>query len=135
MDHQAKVILTALNGDLSIAERTLTLTAKDNAVPVGRASKSVTKGILGAVDNAWFDSPVMSRNHATIEFNPEDMTVTIQDIGSMHGTHLNNFELPRDTPTVITDGDVVVFGAEVRRGPETFPACSFRVNHKIVSYK
>lgn len=135
MDHQAKVTLTALNGDLSIAERTLTLTAKDNIIPVGRASKSVTKGILGAVDNAWFDSPVMSRNHATIEFNPDVMTITIQDIGSMHGTHLNNIDLPKDTPTVITDGDIVVFGAEVRRGPETFPACSFRVNHKIISYK
>ena len=68
----AKVTLTALNGDLSIAERTLTLTAKDNVIPVGRASKSVTKGILGAVDNAWFDSPVMSRNHATIEFDSEN---------------------------------------------------------------
>ncbi|KAH6722284.1 hypothetical protein BKA61DRAFT_568823 [Leptodontidium sp. MPI-SDFR-AT-0119] len=135
MDHQVQVTLTALNGDLSIAERSLTLNSKNNSIPVGRASKSVTKGILGAADNAWFDSPVMSRNHATIEFNSEDMTVTIQDIGSMHGTYLNDFELPKDTPTVINDGDVVVFGAEVRRGPEVFPACSFRVNYKPVPYK
>lgn len=72
-DHIVQVTLTALNGDLSIAERSLTLNSKNNSIPVGRASKSVTKGILGAADNAWFDSPVMSRNHATIEFNSEDM--------------------------------------------------------------
>lgn len=53
----------------------------------------------------------------------------------MHGTWLNDIELPKDTPTMINDGDVVVFGAEVRRGPETFPACSFMVNHKIISYR
>ncbi|KAH7356747.1 hypothetical protein BKA65DRAFT_474548 [Rhexocercosporidium sp. MPI-PUGE-AT-0058] len=135
MDHQVQVTLRALNGDLSIAERNLTLNNKDKAIPVGRASKSVTKGILGAADNAWFDSPVMSRNHATIELNSEDMTVTIQDIGSMHGTWLNDFELPKNTPTIITDGDVVVFGAEVRRGAEVFPACSFQVNYKSVPYQ
>ena len=62
-------------------------------------------------------------------------TVTIQDIGSMHGTYLNGDEVPRKTPMVVDDGDVVVFGAEVRRGPETFPACKFQVNYEFVPYK
>ncbi|KAL2073246.1 hypothetical protein VTL71DRAFT_10570 [Oculimacula yallundae] len=137
MENQANVTLTltALNGDLSIAERVLTLNSKENAIPVGRASKSVTKGILGAANNAWFDSPVMSRNHATIEYNSEDMAVTIKDIGSMHGTYLNGIALASDTPAVLTSNDVVVFGAEVRRGTEVFPACSFQVTYKSTPHK
>ncbi|CZS98405.1 hypothetical protein WAI453_005832 [Rhynchosporium graminicola] len=124
--------LTALDGNLSIAERRITLNSKNNAIPVGRASKSVTKGLLEAPNNTWFDSPVMSRNHATIELNSENMTVTIKDIGSMHGTYLNDIELPKHTPTVINDNDVLVFGAEVRRGAEVFPACSFKTtSHSI----
>ncbi len=69
---QVNVTLTALNGDLSIAERHITLSGESNCIPIGRASKSITKGILGAIDNAWFDSPVMSRNHAEMELNTED---------------------------------------------------------------
>jgi len=137
MENQVDVTLTltALNGDLSIAERVLTLNSKSKTIPVGRASKSVTKGILGAANNAWFDSPVMSRNHATIDFNSEDMTVAIKDIGSMHGTYLNDIELPKNTPTIITGNDVLVFGAEVRRGSEVFPACSFQVTYRSTPYK
>ena len=61
--------------------------------------------------------------------------VTIQDIGSMHGTYLNGVEVPRKTPKAVEDGDVLVFGAEVRRGPETFPACKFQVNYQFIPYK
>ena len=111
----------------------------------------MSKGLLGAVDNAWFDSPVMSRNHAQINIDVEGkvcsstelsnskadkwQNITIQDIGSMHGTYLNGVELSRTTPIAINDGDVVVFGAEVRRGPETFPACKFQVHYQFVPYK
>jgi pSer/pThr/pTyr-binding forkhead associated (FHA) protein len=120
-------------------------------IPIGRASKSVSKGLLGAADNAWFDSPVMSRNHAEIAFDAEErvcssaefltskadelQNITIQDIGSMHGTYLNGAQLPRETPMPIGDGDIVVFGAEVRRGPETFPACKFQVHYQFVPYR
>jgi hypothetical protein len=53
----------------------------------------------------------------------------------MHGTYLNDFELPRKSSMVIADGAIVVFGAEVRRGPETFPACKFQVNYTFEPYK
>lgn len=53
----------------------------------------------------------------------------IQDTGALHGTRLNNALLRRDEATKLVDGDVLVFGAEVRRGSETFPACSFRINY------
>jgi len=87
----------------------------------------------------------MSRDHAEISLDLENkvsprlpafpgprankkQAITIQDIGSMHGTYLNNVELPRKSPAPLGNNDVVVFGAEVKRGPETFPACRFRVN-------
>jgi pSer/pThr/pTyr-binding forkhead associated (FHA) protein len=141
-----------LNGSISPAERIFTLSPDRLSILIGRASKSISKGLLGATDNAWFDSPVMSRDHAELVFNTEDkvypishptaisqanknQTITIQDIGSMHGTYLNTAELARKQPTVLRDGDNLVFGAEVRRGPETFPACAFRVNYKFFPYK
>jgi hypothetical protein len=63
--------LKALSGDVSIAERTIILNPNQLTVPIGRSSKSISKGLLGAPDNAWFDSPVMSRDHAEMCLNPE----------------------------------------------------------------
>jgi pSer/pThr/pTyr-binding forkhead associated (FHA) protein len=140
-----------LTSNVSPAERVFTLNPDRPSIPIGRASKSVSKGLLGAVDNAWFDSPVMSRDHAEMTIDVEEKVrpstatlqvqslcsqkITIQDIGSMHGTYLNGVELPRKTPMAIDDGDILVFGAEVRRGPETFPACKFQVKYQFVPYK
>ncbi|KAE9377802.1 hypothetical protein N431DRAFT_500562 [Stipitochalara longipes BDJ] len=135
MDNEVRITLKALTSNVSPAERVFTLNPDRPSIPIGRASKSVSKGLLGAIDNAWFDSPVMSRDHAEITIDVEEKNITIQDIGSMHGTYLNGVELPRKTPMPIDDGDVLVFGAEVRRGPETFPACKFQVNYQFVPYK
>ncbi|RDL38094.1 uncharacterized protein BP5553_05527 [Venustampulla echinocandica] len=123
---QANITLAALTGDASFGQRTITLNPDRLTIPVGRASKSVSKGILGAEYNAWFDSPVMSREHAELCLNT--ITVTVRDLGSMHGTFLNDTKVPTEQPAEVEDGDVIAFGAEVRRGPEIFPACSFQVN-------
>ena len=53
----------------------------------------------------------------------------------MHGTYVNGAELQRKEPKTINSGDVVVFGAEVRRGLETFPACAFQVNYEFLPAK
>ncbi|KAH6674548.1 hypothetical protein B0J14DRAFT_562661 [Halenospora varia] len=136
MDKQAvNITLTALSGDVSIAERTIELNPNHLTIPIGRASKSPSKGLLGSPNNAWFDSPVMSRNHAEMCLHPITNNITIHDIGSMHGTCLNGRKLATKEPTVVNNGDELVFGAEVRRGPEVFPACAFRVNIDFVPYK
>lgn len=110
----------------------------------------MVKGILGAADNAWFDSPVMSRDHAELRLDPQttvsephtchgyangEKNVTIHDNGSMHGTTLNDKRLEQMTEVVLANGDVLVFGAEVRRGPEVFPACSFKVDLAFAPYQ
>jgi pSer/pThr/pTyr-binding forkhead associated (FHA) protein len=38
------------------------------SIEIGRASKTASKGLAAAVDNAWFDSPIMSRSHAELEY-------------------------------------------------------------------
>jgi hypothetical protein len=60
------VTLAALNGNLNPAVRVLNLDIDNVSIPVGRASKTVSKGLQGARENAWFDSPVMSRDHAEL---------------------------------------------------------------------
>lgn len=124
-----------MTGDVSLAERTIILNPNLLTIPIGRASKSVSKGIVGAQDNAWFDSPVMSRDHAEMCLNPDINVITIHDIGSMHGTYINNKQLIVREPTQISDGDEITFGAEVKRGVETFPACAFRVKIEFVHYE
>ena len=43
---------------------------ENEQVKVGRASKNENKGLLAAVDNAWFDYPILSRTHATLTASP-----------------------------------------------------------------
>lgn len=66
----AKVTLTSLNGGLGPVQRRFVLNASCQSISVGRASKTASKGLLAAADNAWFDSPVMSRKHAVMSFDP-----------------------------------------------------------------
>ncbi|CAG8982180.1 hypothetical protein HYALB_00003616 [Hymenoscyphus albidus] len=132
MHHQVSVTLTPITGNF--APRTLLLTPRDDTTPIGRASKSVVKGILGAEDNAWFDSPVMSRDHAELRLNSSTSTVTIHDRGSMHGTFLNDNKLEEMKDAALNKGDILVFGAEVKRGLEVFPACSFKVDLAFAPY-
>ena len=53
----------------------------------------------------------------------------------MHGTYVNGRELQRKEPKTLHNGDVIIFGAEVRRGVDTFAACAFRVNYDFFQEK
>jgi hypothetical protein len=64
------VTLRSLIGDFD--QRQFILTPDSPVITIGRASKSIAKNILGAVDNAWFDSPVMSRSHAKLKFDDQE---------------------------------------------------------------
>ncbi|KAM3074691.1 hypothetical protein ACMFMG_008116 [Clarireedia jacksonii] len=133
MSHQVSITLRALNADIKPAERVINLNPNKSSIKIGRASKSVLKGLLGAADNAWFDSPVMSRNHAEIAFNKFTHAITIQDTNSMHGTFVNGQKLHNGSE-LLGNGDTVVFGNEVRRGFESFPACSFKVFYEVTPW-
>jgi hypothetical protein len=52
----------------------------------------------------------------------------------MHGTTVNDARLEIKTPRVVNRGDILVFGAEVRRGPETFPPCYFKIDYEFIPW-
>lgn len=60
------ITIYAVTEGIEPVERILRISRDTPVVPIGRASKSLNKGLKGAIDNAWFDSPVMSRNHAEL---------------------------------------------------------------------
>lgn len=70
-----KAVVIKLFADDNIKElpkRSITLTRSNDTLQIGRASKVATKGFVAAANNAWFDSPIMSRNHAEIVANTDD---------------------------------------------------------------
>ena len=44
--------------------RVFHLNINKKEMDIGRASRNAAKGLTAAEDNAWFDSPIMSRQHA-----------------------------------------------------------------------
>lgn len=57
------ITLTPL-GEPQEFSRRLTINEEIKQVEVGRASRNSDKCLVSANDNAWFDSPIMSREHA-----------------------------------------------------------------------
>ena len=69
-------VIVTLSGGTDLPERRIVLSQAAPTQQIGRASKVSTKGLTAAVDNAWFDSPVMSRDHAQIVANFKDLVRT-----------------------------------------------------------
>ncbi|KAH8202942.1 hypothetical protein TruAng_002888 [Truncatella angustata] len=134
--HSAVTItLTARHArsDFVVPQRVILLTKVATATQVGRASKQESKGFVAARENAWFDSPVMSRQHAELSADFDAKTVLIQDIGSLHGTFhrtkddTNEDRLPTREKVPLKDGDILRFGTDIYRGQLTFPPCTVHV--------
>ncbi|KAK8099510.1 uncharacterized protein PG998_012751 [Apiospora kogelbergensis] len=133
----AKVVVTfvSLNSGPHSTIPTRRIALRNN-IPerIGRASKVSTKGFVATPGNAWFDSPVMSRNHAELIADFENKMVSIKDTGSLHGTFVEKDHTPgiekrvaEDTPTELACGDKIRFGVEIQRGRDTFPPCEVNV--------
>lgn len=132
MDDQATVTLTSIEAPPHCPLATRTIKLKHNqAVPVGRASKVESKGYIARADNAWFDSAVMSRNHAELSADLAAKSITVTDPGSLHGTYVNNDRVAKDVPHVLHNGDTVVFGMSIYRRNEEFPPTRIRVNFEL----
>ncbi|ODM16473.1 hypothetical protein SI65_07980 [Aspergillus cristatus] len=125
-ERQAVVTLYTLYTPDTFSFRSLTFASDDDYVDIGRSSKRETKNLIPAQNNAWFDSRVMSRDHARIGVNMAEKTVIIRDGGSMHGTWVNDRRIPVDQDVVVNSGDILTFGADVTRGAETFPPLRVR---------
>ncbi|QKX57535.1 uncharacterized protein TRUGW13939_04652 [Talaromyces rugulosus] len=128
------VTLSPVYAPDSLPFRSLTFASNNDTAPLGRASKSESKNLVPAHDNAWFDSRVMSRDHAVLSVSLETQTVFVRDHGSMHGTLLNEARIVPKTNIPIKNGDILTFGSEVLRGDQTFRPIAVRFNCKWHDY-
>ncbi|KFX88439.1 hypothetical protein V490_07632 [Pseudogymnoascus sp. VKM F-3557] len=131
---QAKVTLTSLTVGIFPSTRILYLHEYNETIPIGRSSKNPLKHLVAAADNCWVDSDVVSRDHAQLKFDADVETIFIEDTMSMHGTRINNKQIPKNDPIPLANNDVVSLGAEVKRGIEVYPECRFRVNFELLPY-
>ncbi|KAK1760568.1 hypothetical protein QBC47DRAFT_367527 [Echria macrotheca] len=122
------------SSDGGLLQRRLELSAQNPSVIIGRASKTASKGFVEKEDNGWLACPVVSRKHAEITAHVEQETVTIKDLGSLHGTYLNNEteKIPQNEPQELKDGDIIKFGATVWRDSEHFNPAKIAVGIQYV---
>lgn len=125
-------------------ERRVLLTQSRPTLKIGRSSNRSALGLTPTLDNGYFDSPVMSRDHAEIEADiPRQVShvlkmysrvqstdwfqiVRIRDAGSMHGTFLNDEPLD-EVARPLVGGDEVTFGSSVYRNQKTFKPATVTV--------
>lgn len=141
------VTLTPSENDQDFT-RVITLNQSTDFIIIGRASKTTSKGLFAASDNAWFDSPIMSREHAKMSVTYDGKVswhptvkrvlliphkiydVHLQDMGSTHGTWLGSRRLaPFEKCTLRSTSDVVTFGSTILSGASKL-LCRGRFQHK-----
>ena len=125
--------------------RKLELCSSKSRVIVGRASTNKAKKILADKDNAWFDSPIMSRQHAVLSMSslpkvsphsgPRSkpmkiclhwrQRITLQDCGSTHGTFVSGERLTPHKAHVLNESDIITFGSRIVSGVHVYPAQQF----------
>lgn len=117
------------SASLPFPDRRIVLDRKTDSMIIGRASKTPSKGFLADMGNGWYDSPVMSRKHAEIIADLDDKKIEIRDLGSLHGTYVNNEvdKIPQNELRELKDGDSIKFGVPVLRGHDTFSPTTVKV--------
>ncbi|KAK9467445.1 hypothetical protein V1512DRAFT_261210 [Lipomyces arxii] len=143
----AKLVLTPLPATVSsrsslktmtspILDRTIVLsTATQNSsyIVLGRSSHSTRKHLRPASNNAYFDSPNISRHHATIYIDlADDGKLKIRDTGSLHGTFKSGQRVPMDG-IELNHGDEIVLGTEMIYGHSLIPELSIRVQYEMTT--
>ena len=109
------------------------MSGEKKEIEIGRASKNAQKCLLAASDNAWFDYPILSREHAKFTISvpkrvrlpsllerhrylTQPKAIYVSDCGSTHGTYLQKKKLDRGTEYVVNNGEVITFGQCVTSG-------------------
>ncbi|KAK1980256.1 FHA domain-containing protein [Colletotrichum cereale] len=109
-------------------ERRVVLERNNTSVLViGRSSKRFDN-LEAKGDNCYFDSPVMSREHAKITIDWYHKKLNIKDIGSLHGTYHNSQRLQPRTLHDLQQHDTIKFGIDIQRSNELFPPCTVEVD-------
>lgn len=74
--------------------------------------------------NGYFDSRVLSRNHAAMYIDPENGKLMLKDMGSSNGTYVNEVKIGTDA-VEIKIGDIIYLGFNIQ----------VDTNHKQISAK
>ncbi|KAL0942392.1 Factor arrest protein 10 [Colletotrichum truncatum] len=137
---QARRVLITLSAqhyrpEFQFPERRITLesnnSGSDNSkINIGRTSKRVPD-LEAKRTNCFFDSPVMSRDHAELSVDWYHKKVYIKDTASLHGTYLNSQRLSQDEPHELSQGDTIKFGVDIQRSSELFPPCTVLVGFEF----
>ncbi|KAJ3554744.1 hypothetical protein NPX13_g10530 [Xylaria arbuscula] len=124
------VILPSLDQSTQLRERRIILTPHCPVLCISRSSSDIHKGLISTSDNALFDCPVMSREHAEIlaRFDEKPVSVYLKDTNSLHGTFLRDgskeVPLVQNQEVKLNNNDIITFGISVTRSYGTFPPCS-----------
>ncbi|KAK5045236.1 hypothetical protein LTR84_009342 [Exophiala bonariae] len=113
----------------SIAVRHIVLSEPDWSIKIGRGSSTGDDALRPAENNAWFDSRVMSRNHAVLRADPTTKEIFIEDTDSMHGTQCSGSRLIPNVLELIRPHDSLIFGADVIRGSAQFRALKVSIDY------
>ncbi|CAO1603098.1 hypothetical protein XANCAGTX0491_006691 [Xanthoria calcicola] len=132
--HHHVVVHLVPQSDDTDRTRVITLSPSADPIFIGRASKTASKGLVAAPANAWFDSPIMSRQHGRISMTSSG-AVQLQDLASTHGTWIQSRRLAANQTREIHHGDIITFGSTVTSGPVTYHARSFLVEFPTSSGK
>lgn len=120
--------------DDELLDRKFTLTPRSHTVLIGRSSPRHSLRGKPQSSNALFSSPVVSRRHAELWFDPTTRvceresiasgrftntlhkTVYIKDLGSMHGTSVNGVPLERMVNNRLRPDSIITIGSNVIQG-------------------
>ncbi|KAL8927022.1 MAG: hypothetical protein Q9208_002567 [Pyrenodesmia sp. 3 TL-2023] len=116
-EHKAVVTLTPRNekGDF---KRIITLESPNKPIIIGRASKTASKGLVGLPENAWFNSPIMSREHGKI-FMKATGAISPSSTTSK-ASERSGFHVPIDDVESISDVSEADSCRIVKANPRTF---------------
>lgn len=111
-------------------QRNIFLTQDEPRVSIGRTSKR-NSNYEAKEGNGWFDSAVMSRDHAVLVFDYDKQMVCVKDTNSLHGTFKNDVSVSPETLRPLKEEDILRFGVPIEKGTEVFSPCIMEVQLKF----
>lgn len=120
--------LSGVRREESFLTRSFTLNSSEPSIIIGRSSSRRKQPVSPNQANAYFSCPVVSRRHAEICLSADSQTITITDLGSLHGTALNGTKVTPNVPQELKHGDVIHIGSTLLEGQNKYYAVCFQVD-------
>ncbi|CAH2354796.1 hypothetical protein CLIB1423_19S00496 [[Candida] railenensis] len=106
---QMQYIVTLIPLNETFIKKNLLIPYYPETLKLGRPAGSKIKP---EINNGYFDSRVLSRNHAAMFIDPENGKLMIKDLGSSNGTFVNESKIGSD-PIELKIGDIIYLGFNI----------------------